>query len=218
MNVKDLFAKAENGTLTYDQFKALADENKVKFADLSEGNYVDKNKYTTEVETLNSQVKTLNESITKRDTDLEALKKQLADTGADATKLADLSSQFTELQAKYAKDVQDYQAQLTKQKYDFAVNRLADAEKFTSSAAKNYFIKTLSDANLAMEGDNITGVNDFLTKYKAENADSFVVEEQKDPEPQPQSNKLPQFSSSTSPQDPPKQGESMFGFNFRGVR
>ena len=216
MNVKDLFAKAENGTLTYDQFKALADENKVKFADLSEGNYVDKNKYTTEVETLNSQVKTLNESIVKRDTDLEALKQQLADAGADATKLADLSSQFTELQTKYDNDVKEYQAKLDKQKYDFAVNKLADAEKFTSTAAKNFFIKTLSDANLAMEGDTITGANDFMTKYKADNADSFVVEQPKDPEPQ-QSNKLPQFSSSTSSQEK-KPSESMFGFNFRGVR
>ncbi len=216
MNVKDLFAKAENGTLTYDQFKALAEENKVKFADLSEGNYVDKNKYSTEVTSLQDQVKTLNESITQRDTDLAELKTKLESAGADATKLADLSSQFTDLQAKYDKDVADYQAKLTKQKYDFAVNRLADAEKFTSTAAKNFFIKTLSDANLNMEGDNIAGAADFLTKYKADNADSFVVEDKKEPEPQ-SGNKLPQFATSTSPQKT-EPTESMFGFNFRGVR
>lgn len=212
MNVKDLFAKAENGTLTYDQFKALADENKVKFADLSEGNYVDKNKYNSEVTSLNSQLQSLNESITKRDADLADLKQQLETAGADATKLADLSNQFTNLQNKYTEDVDKYQKQLAKQKYDFAVNRFADTEKFTSVAAKNFFIKTLSDANLTMDGDNIQGANDFLTDYKAKNADSFVVEKT-----EPEGNKPPQFAGSTHPTEPtPK--ENGFNFNFRGVR
>lgn len=216
MNVKDLFAKAENGTLTYDQFKSLAEENKVKFADLSEGNYVDKNKYSNEVSSLESQVKTLNESIAKRDTDLADLKQQLENAGADATKLADLSSQFTELQSKYDKDVQSYQAQLAKQKYDFAVNKLADSEKFTSSAAKNYFIKTLSDANLTMEGDSIVGSTEFLTKYKESNADSFVVEN-KEPET-PTQPQLPKFAGPTSTTKEPEEKSNLFGFNFRSVR
>lgn len=217
MNVKDLFAKAEDGTLTYDQFKALADENKVKFADLSEGNYVDKNKYNNEVTSLEDQVKTLNESITKRDTDLAELKKQLENAGADATKLADLSNQFTALQSKYDSDINAYQAQLAKQKYDFAVNRIADGEKFTSTAAKNFFIKTLSDANLTMEGDNIVGATDYLAKYKESNADSFVVDkpEPDTPQPQPQ---LPKFAGPTSTKTDTEEKSNLFGFNFRSVR
>ena len=42
MNIKEIFDKAENGTLTFEQFEALAKDNKAKFADLSEGNYVSK--------------------------------------------------------------------------------------------------------------------------------------------------------------------------------
>ena len=44
MNIKDLFDKAENGILTYDQFEALVKENGLKFADLSDGKYVSKSK------------------------------------------------------------------------------------------------------------------------------------------------------------------------------
>ena len=49
MNIKDLFDKAENGTLTYDQFTEAATKAKAKFVDLSEGGYVDKQKYTDEI-------------------------------------------------------------------------------------------------------------------------------------------------------------------------
>ena len=42
MNVKELFDKAENGTLTYEQFLSAAGE--AKFVDLSEGKYVSKQK------------------------------------------------------------------------------------------------------------------------------------------------------------------------------
>ena len=45
MNIKEIFDKAENGTLTFEQFDSLAKEGNAKFADLSEGNYVSKSKY-----------------------------------------------------------------------------------------------------------------------------------------------------------------------------
>ena len=90
MNIKDLFDKGENGTLTYEQFEALVKESGAKFADLSDGKYVSKSKYDADlkavnqqVESLNGQVETLNETITTRDGDLEALKKQLEQAGED---------------------------------------------------------------------------------------------------------------------------------------
>ena len=78
MNIKDLFDKAENGTLTYEQFEALVKENGLKFADLSDGKYVSKSKYEADlkavnqqVETLTTQITDLNGTITTRDADLE---------------------------------------------------------------------------------------------------------------------------------------------------
>ena len=63
MNIKDLFDKAENGILTYDQFEALAKENGLKFADLSDGKYVSKSKYESDLKAVNQQVETLNGQI-----------------------------------------------------------------------------------------------------------------------------------------------------------
>ena len=43
--ITDFFDKAENGTLTYEQFEAMSKESGAKFADLSDGKYVSKSKY-----------------------------------------------------------------------------------------------------------------------------------------------------------------------------
>jgi hypothetical protein len=44
VDIKTIFEKAENGTLTLEQFLAAAKEAKAKFVDLSEGEYVSKQK------------------------------------------------------------------------------------------------------------------------------------------------------------------------------
>lgn len=219
MNVKEVFAKAENGTLTYEQFKAIVDENKSKFADLSEGHYVDKQKYTDELAARDTRITTLDETLKQRDADLSDLKTQLENAGQDANKLAEVTSQFTALQEKYDNDVKNYQNQLAKQKYEFAVKNIANNEKFTSSAAKNFFIQTLNDKNLSMEEDKIVGVDDFIKQYKEDNADSFVVEQPKEPETPPKdTNKLPAFAGPTGVKTTPEAPTNDFGFNFHRVR
>jgi len=219
MNVKEVFAKAESGTLTYEQFKAIVDEHKSKFIDLSEGNYVDKQKYTDELASRDTRLTNLNDSLKQRDTDLEELKKQLNDVGQDATKLAEVTNQFTALQEKYDNDIKDYQNQLAKQRYDFAVKNVANNEKFTSAAAKNFFIQTLNDKNLSMEDDKIVGIDDFIKQYKEDNADSFIVEQPDEPEKTPEStNKLPTFAGPTTTKTAPDAKTNEFGFNFHSVR
>jgi hypothetical protein len=42
VNIKEIFDKAENGTLTFEQFEEISKQSNVKFADLSEGKYVSK--------------------------------------------------------------------------------------------------------------------------------------------------------------------------------
>jgi len=92
MNVKDLFNKGENGVLTYDQFKQFADEMKAKFVDLSEGNYVDKNKFTDEVANKDKQIEALKGDISKRDGDLAGLQEKLKNAGNDVEKLNQVST------------------------------------------------------------------------------------------------------------------------------
>ena len=160
MNIKELFDKAENGILTYEQYEALSKEMGAKFADLSDGKYVSKSKYEADlkaanqqVETLNGQISDLNGTIATRDGDLADLQKKLELAGEDATKLAELSNNMTALQEKYDADTKSYQDKLRQQSYEFAVKEYANGQKFSSKAAKRDFINAMIAKNLQMEGD-----------------------------------------------------------------
>lgn len=228
MNIKDVFAKAENGTLTYEEFETIVKENELKFADLSEGKYVSKSKYDSDLKSLNSQmeglntqISDLNTTISTRDTDLENLKAQLEEASKDTTKLADVTSQFDALQTKYQSDMDAYQQRLNQQSYEFAVREFANSQKFTSQAAKRDFTQSMIAKNLQMENGKIIGGDDFVSIYSQDNADAFVVEKEPTPEPQveptPEPQPQPQIvtSSATGPEP---QTNSGFGFNFTGVR
>ena len=228
MKIKDIFDKAEDGKLTYEQYEALIKESGAKFADLSEGGYVSKSKYdsdlrakTTELENMNSQIEQLNSTIATRDTDLGNLQKQLEAAGQDANKLAELNTQLAGLQAKYDADVQKYQDQMKQQAYDFAVAEFANTKKFSSQAAKRDFISAMKKKQLQMEDGKILGREDFVAKYTEENADAFAVEEPvtqtvvKEPETVP-ATPAPEFIAPTP--GPAPQVNEDFDFGFVGVR
>ena len=185
MQIKELFDKAEGGTLTYDQFEQLVKENKLKFEDISEGKYVSKHKYDDDVKAKDEQIATLNATITSRDSDLESLKSKLAEAGTDATKLTQLQEQFGQLQTQYDTDTKKYQQQLEDQAYNFAVREYANNQKFSSSAAKRDFTSQLIAAKLKMDKGNILGADDFRNAYATENADAFVVEDPTPSKPTP---------------------------------
>ena len=65
----------------------------VRFADLSEGGYVSVDKYNSQVNGLNQQVKDLQGQLTQRDTDISDLQGKLTAAQADATKLAEVQTQ-----------------------------------------------------------------------------------------------------------------------------
>ena len=213
MNLKDLFDKAENGTLTYDQFMAAAQSNKAKFVDLSDGGYVDKQKYTDDLAARDTRITTLDDTIKARDTDLAALQEQLKTAGTDAEKLTSLGNQFSELQKKYDKDTKAYEKQLKDQAYKFAVTDFANKQKFSSQAARRDFVSSMLKKELTMEGDQIIGATDFMAAYSKENADAFVVEQ--DPAGSPPK---PHFSGPTDPSGGGNNDDTPFQFNFVGVR
>lgn len=206
MNIKEIFDKAENGTLTYDQFDALAKENKVKFADLSEGNYVSKSKYDDDLNAKDTSITKLNDTIAQRDKDLADLQTQLKDAGTDTSKLAELQTNFDTLQNKYTEDMKAYQQQLADQKYEFAVKEFANSKEFTSHAAKRDFVSQLLNEKLKMKGDDIIGADDFANSYAKDNADAFVTKtEPTEPvAPAKDETSKPQFVSSTPGTNPNK--------------
>lgn len=226
MELKELFDKAENGTLTYEQFEAAAKEAKAKFVDLSEGKYVSTNKYNDDLAAKDKEIETLNGTITTRDTDLAGLKQQLADAGVDAAKLQEVTDSLAGLQTKYDNDTKAYKDQLKKQAYEFAVKEFAGTKKFTSNAAKQFFIQSMIKEDLKMDKDGkIMGADDYVTSFSKDNSDAFQPEGGNDGQGGDGNNgqggngNTPHFIGSTpGGQSGNGSNGSGFNFNFTGVR
>lgn len=191
MLLKEIFDKAtsENKSLTLEEFEAIAKESKAKFTDLSEGRYVDRQKYDDDLAKKDTEITTLNETINTRNTDLEALKTQLENAGSDAGKLDELTQNLTALQQKYDADTQALQSKLSAQAYEFAVRDFAGKQKFSSNAARRDFEQSMIKKNLPMEDGSIMGAEDYIKAYAKTNADAFIKTEPK--------NDPPQFAGST---------------------
>ena len=216
MTVKELFDNAEGGTLTWEQFQSAM--GTAKFVDLSDGGYVSRNKYDSDLASKDTQITRLNDTISARDKDLAGLKEQLTNAGTDAEKLTQLTGEFDSLKSKYDADTKSFKAQLKKQAYEFAVRDFASGKKFTSNAAKRDFIQSMIAKDLKFEDNKIIGADDFVQMYSAENEDAFAVEtSQTTP---PQESQKPQFVSSTQGSEVASSEQNGFlnAFHFMGVR
>lgn len=219
MTIKEVFEKAENGTLTLAQFNDIAKD--AKFADLATGEYVSKHKYDEDISAKDTEISGLNETIKTRDSDLKSLKKQLKDAGTDADKLAKIETNLSTLQSKYDTDTKALQDKLNQQAYEFAVRTFAGTKKFTSNAAKRDFERSMIAENLKLDksGQTIIGADDFVKIYSEANTDAFVVDEPKSAEPEPPKptfvNTTPGGSQSNQNGEP---NAFLSAFHFTGVR
>lgn len=138
-----------------------------------------------------------NTDIAQRDTDLADLKQKLADAGTDAETLKNLQTEFDNLKTNYANAQADYQKELNKQAYEFAVKEKTNGLQFTSNSAKKAFLSDALAKNLTMDNGNILGFDDFVNAYKEQDAGAFVVETTTD-EPKP-----PMFGAKSTKKDEP---------------
>lgn len=215
MDLKELFGEE---ALTYEQLSAKLTENGMKLADLSTGNYVSKRKFDDELAARDTSIEDLKGQLKTRDDDIKGLKTQLQGEGDNATKLADVTSQLEKLQGDYDTAKKDFEARLGKQSYEFAVKEFANTQQFTSNAAKKQFINEMISENLKMKNGNIIGADDFMNAYKAENEDSFVVEQPAgEGTPDPVETK-PIFVQPTAPQPAATENPFASAFSFAGVR
>lgn len=218
MDIKELFDKAEDGALTYEQFTEAAKEAGAKFTDLNEGKYVSKKKYEDEITAKTTEIENLTGTLSTRDTDLAELQKKMEEVGVDGDKLAKLTADFDSLNNKYKEDKKAYESRLQKQAYEFAVKEFANDKKFTSNAAKRDFIQSMLNAELKVENGAIFGAEDFAKQYAESNADAFQVERIVEPEPEAPK---PQFISATRGGEdytPDAASEFMNAMHFSGVR
>ena len=134
-----------------------------------------------------------NTDIAQRDTDLATLQEKLKNAGADADKLSNLQTDFDNLQQTYNTAKADYEKQLAKQAYDFAIRENVANLKFSSNSAKKAFIADITAKNLSMENGKILGFDDFVNAYKEQDAGAFIVDDTEAGKPKPT------FSGKTTP-------------------
>lgn len=137
-----------------------------------------------------------NTDIAQRDTDLATLQEKLKNAGADADKLSNLQTDFDTLQQTYNTAKADYEKQLAKQAYDFAIRESVANLKFSSNSAKKAFISDITAKNLSMENGKILGFDDFVSAYKEQDAGAFVAEKEDDTDG---GKPKPTFSGKTTP-------------------
>ena len=173
MTVKEIFDKAENGTLTWEQFQAAM--GTAKFVDLTEGQYVSRQKYDDDISTRDTQITTLNTTIQTRDQDLANLQQTIKDAG-DIEALKQASQDLADLRQRYDTETKQYQKQLKQQAYEFAVTEYVNGQKFTSKAAKNDFKNQMIAKKLQFEDGKLIGADDFKAIYAQSDPDAFAVE------------------------------------------
>lgn len=210
--LKELF---KDGALDWDAFTKAINDKGYKIADLSKGEYVSKGKFDDEIKNKDAQIKGLNDQLSTRDTDLKNLQKQLKDVSDNGAELKTVTDQLKKLQIDYGESEKKYKEQLAQQAYEFAVKEFANEQKFTSSAAKRDFVRSLIGEKLKMEDGKILGANDYLDKYKTDNADA-ITEPKKE---EPAGKEPPQFVQATGKQSKPDTPNPFVeAFHFTGVR
>lgn len=196
MTIQEVFEKSENGTLTFEQFQAIM--GTAKFVDLTEGHYVSKQKYDSDIQQRDGQITTLNQTLENRNTDLSNLQNTLKEAG-DIDALKQASQDLTALRQKYDTETKQYQRQLTQQAYEFAVREYANKQKFTSNAAKNDFTTQMIAKKLQFEDGKLIGADDFKAMYAQNDPKAFASDE-----PAPASNPVPTFVQPTVNPTPAK--------------
>ena len=136
--------------------------------------------------------------IKQRDADIKDLQTKLKDAGTDSTKLTDLENQLTTLQETYKKAKDDYESQLSKQAYEFAVKEKVAGLKFSSNSAKKAFIADAIKEEMKIKDGELQGFDDFVENYKKSDADAFLKEENPEPTPAPENKPKPTFSGKST--------------------
>lgn len=128
----------------------------------------------TERDNLQAQYDT---DIKQRDSDIKDLEKKLKDAGTDATKLETLQNDLTTLQTNYDIAKSEYEKQLAKQAYEFAVREKVAELKFSSNSAKKAFISDAMSEEMRMKDGELQGFDTFLETYKKNDASAFASED-----------------------------------------
>lgn len=186
-----------------EEFDKLVAENYKTVAELE----VVKNNLTNVTEERDTYKEKYNNDIKQRDADLAKLQKQLKEAGDNSEQLETVQQELENLKTSYAEDKKNYEAQLNKQKYEFAVKEKVNTLQFTSNAAKKNFIADVIATGLKMDGDTLLGFDDYVAKYKEEDAGAFLTDDSGDDGDEGNKKPKPKFSDKSGKTDPDGKGD-----------
>lgn len=140
--------------------------NHVRFADLSEGKYVDKEKYDTKA------------------TELSGVKKQLEDANKEIQSYKDMDIEGVKKSAKewedkYNTDTQELKDQLEQQERSHQTDRYLDTVGLKPGAMYRDFVKKAFEAKeFKLDGEKFLGADDFIASLKTnpDYKDAFIPE------------------------------------------
>lgn len=163
---EELFAQVDAKVQEHNS--GIQDKKKhVRYADLSEGNYVSMEKYTekeTELSGVKQQLSEANRQIKSyTDMDIEGIKKSVADW-----------------QTKYNQDTTALQERITGLQKESAAKEFLSGKGLKSKLAKQAALSGMMQ--LEYKDGQFVGADDYLKKLKEEDPDSFT-EENKDKGP-----------------------------------
>ena len=136
----------------------------VRFADLSEGGYISKEKYLSEktrADGLEGQLKEANAAIESyKGMDIDGIKKS-----AD------------EWKSKYEADTASLQEQMKQQEYNYEAERYLSKYKFSSELAKKAALADFREKKFQFQDGAFLGADDYMKQLKESNPTAFVDEE-----------------------------------------
>lgn len=139
----------------------------VRYADLSEGNYVSREKYQT-LETKSNGLQTqLNEANDKinsyKDMDIDGIKQSAA-----------------EWESKYNKDTQALQEQIDNQGKQFAAERFMDGQRIKSPLSRKQILHDFLKQGMEFKDGAFVGAEEYMKGVREQYPDEFETEQ--DPE------------------------------------
>lgn len=217
MDLNEMFEQMFNGeSLSFDQFndklKELEKNGDVKLANLKTGEYTSTKKYKdrekdienqkTQIANLEDQLKSVNSQLEEfQNMDIDAIKKAAKDW-----------------QDKYETDTKELQAQIEKNKIEYAARDYIGKFDFTSDLAKEAALSNFMKKGFKYEDGKFLGADDYMASMKEQNPAAFKSDEPDDgkgEEPAPFQNAVQSTMTSKTAK---AVDDKAFHFNFAGVR
>lgn len=174
----------------------------VRYADLSEGNYVSKEKYTnlqTEANGYKTQLSDANKEIKSyKDMDIDGIQQKV-----------------TDWETKYNTDMAALNQQIVTQKKTFAAEKYLDGQKIKSPLAKKSILSEFMKQDFELQEDGtFKGAEEYMKKVREQYPDDFESDESEQP-PRPfvrttRSNNRPTVSSDVEAYREQKYGKNKY--------